>query len=326
MLVLTGTDVRELLHLGDCIHAVERVLALHAEGATPAPAVASVHTERGGFHIKSAAADLGRFYFAAKTNGNFPANPSTSGLPTIQGVIVLCDATDGRPLAVMDSAEVTTLRTGAATAVAAKFLARPDSAVATIVGCGVQGVAQLRAIAGVLPLRGVFAVDADEGTARRFATAMTDTIGLPVTVVRDPADAASRSDVIITCTPSRRPLLGPGDLAPGAFVAAVGADHPEKQELDPELFRDATLVVDALDQAAAFGELHHAIAAGVVDAHATPAELGEVVIGARPGRTSARDIVLFDSTGTALEDVAAAALVYERAVRSGCGQPVTLAD
>ena len=107
----------------------------------------------GGFHIKAAGLELGRLYFAVKTNANFPDNPRRHGLPAIQGVIVLCDADDGRPLAVMDSIEVTIRRTAAATAVAAKYLARPDAGAVTICGCGSQGRAQLRALARVLPLR-----------------------------------------------------------------------------------------------------------------------------------------------------------------------------
>jgi len=324
-LVLTEGDVRELLPLEICIEAVEHVLALHARGEASAPVAVGLHTEGGGFHVKAAAARLGRFYFAAKTNGNFPGNPTTWGLPTIQGVIVLSDAGDGRPLALLDSMEVTTLRTGAATGVAAKYLARPDSATATVVGCGIQGRVQTRSLTRVLPIERIFAFDADEAVARAFAVEMTEALGVPVTVADHLRTATLRSDVIVTCTPSKRPLLGPDDVPPGAFVAAVGADHPEKHEIHPELFRSATVVTDSIDQCATFGDLHHAIAAGVVGRDVVHANLGEIVIGARPGRSSAEEVVLFDSTGTALQDVAAAAVVFERAVESGRGLAIVLA-
>ena len=119
-LVLTRRDVQELLGLDDCIAAVESAFRLHAEGRSLGPGVLGVPARDGGFHIKAAGLELGRRYFAAKTNANFPDNPRRHGLPAIQGGIVLCDADDGRPLAVMDSIEVTVRRTAAATAVAAK--------------------------------------------------------------------------------------------------------------------------------------------------------------------------------------------------------------
>src|SRR5947208_1323823 len=153
MRVLTRGDVLELLTLRDCIVAVEDAFRLHAEGRTLGPGVLAVPAEGGGFHVKAAGLVGERSYFAAKTNANFPDNARRYGLPTIQGTVVLADARTGELLAVMDSGSVTALRTGAATAVAAKFLARPDARSATIVGCGVQGEIQLGAIAAVLPLQ-----------------------------------------------------------------------------------------------------------------------------------------------------------------------------
>lgn len=323
-LVLTGADVQAALTMDDCITAVERVFASFASGRTPAPGVLGFHVEGGGFHIKVAAADLGRPYFAAKTNGNFPDNPRQRGLPTIQGAIVLCDGSDGRVLSLMDSSEITTLRTAAATAVAAKYLARADSTVAAIIGCGIQGRAQLHALSRVLPLERAIAVDADAASANAFAHEMTARLGIPVVPGRDAKEAARGADVCVTCTPSRRPLLEAEDLRPGAFVAAVGADHPEKQELDPGIFRVARVVVDVLEQCLAIGDLHHAVAAGAITPDAIHAQLSEIVAGSRPGRTSADEIFVFDSTGTALQDVAVAAVAYERSLAAGRGHRVTL--
>src|SRR5256885_15363987 len=155
MRILTRGDVLELLTLRDCIVAVENAFRLHAEGRTLGPGVLSVPAAGGGFHIKAAGLVGGRSYFASKTNAHFSENPRRWGLPTIQGMIVLADAANGTPLAVIESGSVTALRTGAATAVAAKFLARPDARTATIVGCGVQGEIQLAAITTVLPLQRV---------------------------------------------------------------------------------------------------------------------------------------------------------------------------
>ena len=323
-LVLSRTDVLDLLSLRDCIDAVERAFRLHAEGHTLGPGVLSVHARGGGFHIKAAGLVGERSYFAAKTNANFSDNPRRWGLPTIQGTIVLADAANGTPLAVMDSGSVTALRTGAATAVAAKLLARPDSSTATVVGCGVQGEVQLAALAAVLPLRRIMLVDIDHARAEALARRVTVKPGVQVEPTRDLRSALRGSDVCVTCTTSRRAFLGASDVTPGTFIAAVGADNPEKQELEPSLLASATLVVDVLRQCAEIGELHHALAAGVLTPERVHAELADVVAGRRPGRTSRDEITIFDSSGTALQDVAAAVAVYAKASASGRGTVVKL--
>jgi ornithine cyclodeaminase/alanine dehydrogenase len=142
-LIFSRSDVERLLTLDECIAAVEEAFAQHAQGKTSPPGVLGMHAEDGGFHIKAALLTLDRPYFGAKTNGNFAQNGARHGLPTIQGVVVLCDASNGFPLAVMDSISITALRTAAATAVAAKYLARKECALALVCGCGTQGAMQL---------------------------------------------------------------------------------------------------------------------------------------------------------------------------------------
>ncbi len=327
-MLLTRRDVAALLDLDACIAAVEEAFRRYGAGTAAAPGVLSVPVQGGGFHIKAGVLELGegRPYFAAKTNANFPDNPGRHGLPTIQGVIVLADAERGTPLALMDSMEITTLRTGAATAVAAKYLARANARTATIVGCGAQGRVQLRAVRAVRAVERVYACDRDLTVAERFAREMTAGRGFEVRARADVAAAARESDVIVTCTPSREPILGPGDVRPGTFVAAVGADHPEKQEIAPALLAASRVVVDVLEQAATMGDLHHALRAGVMTRADVHAELGEVVAGRKPGRCSAEETIVFDSTGMALQDVAAAAAVYERAVQAGRGLAVSLGE
>ena len=325
-LILTRGDVQRLLDVDACEKAVEAALRLHAEGRSLTPGVLAVPAREGGFHVKAAGLDLGRRYFAAKANANFSDNPRRHGLPAIQGVIVLADADDGRPLAVMDSIEVTIRRTAAATAVAARRLARPDSSTVTICGCGHQGRAHLRALVRVLPLKRAYAYDADEAAARAFSRELSHELGIDVVAAAGLGEAARASDVCVTCTPSRRPLLLAEHVRPGTFVAAVGADSPDKQELDPRLMAAGVVVVDVLEQCASIGDLHHALAAGVLTRESVHAELAEVVAGTKPGRRHPEEIVIFDSTGTALEDVAAAAVVYERAVAAGVGLRVALGE
>lgn len=324
-LVFTRSDVQHFLTLNDCIEVVENAFRVYGEGKTLPPAMAGVHASEGGFHLKAGILPLARSYFAAKVNANFPNNRERFNLPTIQGVIVLCDAQNGRPLAVMDSMEITASRTAAATAVAAKYLARKDSRVATICGCGDQGRVQLQALAQILKLQRAFAYDIAEERAREFAQESSAKLGIPVQAMKDLNDATEQSDVCVTCTSSRQAFLKRQYIRAGTFIAAVGADNPEKQELEPELMASAKIVVDIFDQCANSGDLRHAIQAGAVSRSDVHAELGEVVAGKKPGRASQEEIIIFDSTGMALRDVAAAALVYEKAERAGFERTVEFA-
>jgi ornithine cyclodeaminase/alanine dehydrogenase-like protein (mu-crystallin family) len=325
-LVLARGDVARLLPVPDCIDAVERAFLLHARGEVIPPAVLGTHVEGGGFHVKTAGmlgAGGGRPMFAAKINANFPGNPARNRLPTIQGVLALFDAADGRVLALLDSIELTILRTAAATAVAAKHLA-PEVATVAICGCGEQARSQLRALAHVRRIARVAAIDPDGERAARFVREMAAELDVDVVRAPGPADVARDTNVWVTCTPARRWFLGREHVAPGAFVAAVGADSPDKQEIEPELLAAGVVVADLLDQCATIGDLHHALDAGIMRREDVRAELAEVVAGTKRGRRSAEEIIVFDSTGTALQDVASAAIVYERALATGAGASIDL--
>jgi alanine dehydrogenase len=326
-LILKRSEVASLLNLRECIEAVEEAFRLNEEGQSLPPGVLETLTEDGGFHTKAAGLKLAdKTYYAAKVNGNFPQNMNRWGLPTIQGVIALFDGGKGYPLALMDSIEITILRTGAATAVAAKYLARPDSKIVTVCGCGVQGRIQLKSLAEVLPLEKVYAHDQDEARSGAFAGDMSEELRIAVIPVKDLQGAVIESDVCVTCTTSRQPFLAREHVRAGTFVAAVGADNPLKQELDPGLMASNKVVVDVLEQCAAIGDLHHAIEEGAMTKADVYAELGAIVTGRMPGRVSGEEIIIFDSTGTALQDVAAASIVYEKALEFGTGVRLNLAE
>ncbi|HET9766591.1 MAG TPA: ornithine cyclodeaminase family protein [Thermoanaerobaculia bacterium] len=327
LLLISATEVHELLEPRSCIDAVERAFRLLGQGRVHAPAVCGLHVDGGEFHVKAAVMEdeSGGWWFAAKVNANFPANPRQRGLPTIQGAVLLMDGRSGEPRALMDSASLTALRTAAATAVAVRWLARPDAATATLVGCGVQGRAHLAFLAAVMPnLRSLRLYDLD-AVSRDAALAAAEALGIAAEPADDLAAICRASDVCVTCTPSRRPLLDAGDVSPGAFVAGVGADNEEKHELAPGLLARAAVVTDVLAQCERMGDLHHAIAAGALRREDVRAELGEVIAGRCAGRTSPDEVVVFDSTGMALQDVAAAVVVYERAVAAGRGTSLPLA-
>lgn len=317
-LILTAKDLSSVLTPQDCLTSVERAFRSYGEGRAAAPTSLGLHAASGTFHVKAAIADI----FAAKINANFPENPRRHGLPTIQGVIVLMDTDRGTPLAILDSALITTLRTAAATAVAANYLARDDASTVTVAGCGTQGRASLEALLLVRPIREAYAYDLDPTTAERFAIDMRGNLGIDVHAVTTLDGAVAQSAIVVTCTTAHAAILDAHHLHPGLFIAAVGADNPNKQELTPALLRESRVVADILEQAATMGDLHHALEAGVLTRDDVHGELADVICGRIPSRRTDEEIFVFDSTGTALQDVAVSSLAYSRALERGAGVEV----
>jgi ornithine cyclodeaminase/alanine dehydrogenase-like protein (mu-crystallin family) len=316
LLLLSRTDVAQLMDFAAYVDAVEAGFRAAGAGRALAPAAAGFSVPDGSYHAKPAAL-LGDVV-AIKLNANYPDNPSRNNLPTGQGVIYLADARNGRPLALLDSIEITINRTGAATALAARHLARADARTALICGAGVQGRIQARAIAHAIDLERLYVWDGRPEAAHTLASQVTRDLDVVAQAVHT-LDAARDSDVIVTCTSARQACLTPDVLRPGTFVAAVGADNHDKQEIDPRLFARATVVVDSLEQCAEIGDLHHALAAGTIGRADVRATLAELVCGAKLGRRADDEITLFDSTGLGLQDVAAAAAVYRRALKANAG-------
>jgi len=323
MLVLSRSDITRLMAYEDYVVAVEAAFVAAENGRAVAPPAAALHVPDGSFHAKGAALLGEGAVTAIKINGNFPGNPVANGLPTVQGVIYLADGQNGRPLAVMDSIEVTINRTAAATTLAARHLARPDSRIVTICGAGVQGRIQLIAIAAEARLERVHIWDAKAEAAERLAREMSPALKLDVRATTD-LSVTRQSDIIVTCTSARQAFLTRDLVKPGTFISAVGADNADKQEIDPGLYAASIAVVDSLEQAVEIGDLHHALAAGALTTGHVHATLGEILAGAKAGRRDPAAITLFDSTGMGLQDVAAAAAIYRRALANGAGTRLSL--
>jgi ornithine cyclodeaminase/alanine dehydrogenase-like protein (mu-crystallin family) len=215
-------------------------------------------------------------------------------------------------LALIDSAELTARRTAAATGVAIRHLAADRAVVATIAGCGVQAPAQIEALAAVRDVQRVFAYDVDPARAEAFASHTSRLLGLEVRRASDFRDAVAQSDVCITCTTSREYILDADDVHDGMLVAGVGVDNENKRELTPALLARARVVTDLTAQCLLIGDLHHAVGGGALTAADVYAEIGQIAGGQVPGRTHPDELFVFDSTGIALQDVAAAASVYEQ--------------
>jgi alanine dehydrogenase len=318
-LLLRRSDVEELLSLRDCIGAMEEIFRLQGQGKIPPSGILGVKAPGGSLHVKAGLLPRGKNYIVAKLNTNFPGNRTQSRLPTIQGLIAVYDAENGRTLAILDSIDITIKRTAAASAVAAKYLARKNSSVATICGCGKQARAQLRAIHSVVPLKKIYAFDLDHGTAKNLATELSHELKIDIEPTRDLPTAIQKGDVCITCTTANEFLVYKEDVTLGTFIAAVGADDAHKQEIDPALMASAKVVADSLEQCCTIGDTHHAIARGLMRKEDVYAELGEIVAGKKSGRTTDDEIIIFDSTGVAIEDAVTAVAVYDKARVAGIG-------
>ncbi len=324
LLLLSRTDIARLMDYPAYVAAVEAAFRAAASGGALAPPAAGFSVPDGSYHAKGAVLlDGAERFVAIKLNANYPGNPAAHNLPTVQGVIYLTDAANGRPLALMDSIEITINRTGAATTLAARQLARPASKVATICGAGVQGRIQARAIVEALKLERLHVWDIRPDAAVKLAAELARELPLDVRPAADLA-VVRDSDVIVTCSSARQAFLTPDHVRPGTFISAVGADNHDKQEIDPQLMANATVVVDQLDQCAEIGDLHHALEAGTMTRERVHASLAELVAGEKPGRRNDREITLFDSTGMGLQDIAAAASAYRRALAAGAGTRINL--
>lgn len=323
-LFLGEKTVERCLDMRACIDAVEGAFRDASSLGPESKGVLGIPVEGGGFHIKAALAPSG--FFAVKLNANFPGNPKRHGLPTIQGLLILADAGNGRPLALMHSGAVTRIRTAAATAVAIRHLAVRNGRAAALIGCGAQALDQLRALHAERPDMVIRLFDTDRAAADSLALRAASQLGIQVIVATSLEAACRGADLIVTCTPSRVPFLHPGRAGPGSLVVAVGADHPEKNEIEPALLAQSVIITDVTEQCAAFGDLHHALAAGAVTRADVRAEMGQVVAGQIAGRQHDGERIVFDSTGTPVQDVAAAELAWRHAVASGDGCPLAFDD
>jgi alanine dehydrogenase len=318
IVLLSGHDLGSLLEPKIVIEALREAYAALAEHPGDQGRSVGFMIDGGSVHVKSGLLPGSHLAFASKVNVNLPDNRKLRQLPTIQGIVVVSDATDGRPLAIMDSITLTGIRTAATAALAAGFGARTNSRRTAIIGCGAQAGYQLDALKAVFALDEVRVFDLDAARAEAFALA-NSTATCPVTPLSTVRDTVSHADICITCTTSKSAVLT-GDLElGGCFVAAIGADNPEKQEIAPALMKRARVLVDDIDACASGGDLHHALRAGVMSKDDVHAGLAELAAGRKPGRMREDELVIFDSSGSGVQDVAAAWIACREARRTGIG-------
>lgn len=324
MLVLTRADLERVLEPAAVIIAVESAFREAAAGRASALPRAVLPMAKGGVFLGMISALPRAHALGAKLVSVVEANRKR-GLPTLHASYVLSDPETGAPLAFMEAGFLTAIRTGAASAVAAKYLARPDSRRVACFGAGVQAEFQLRCLKAVLPVESIAVVGRDPARAWAFATRMRGALGVPVEVARDRRAAVREADVVTCATTASRPVFAGRDLRPGAHVDAVGAFRPTTREVDTETVKRARVVVDTYHGAwTEAGDLLIPIKAGAITRRHVRAELAEVVARKKPGRTRPDEITLFKSVGWAPEDAASAHLAYDRAMARGIGTEVTL--
>ena len=320
--ILQEQQVRDLIGPEEALAAVRDAFARMGRGETMVPPVMIIYVpeSEGEVHIKAAHLHHAENY-AVKFASIFEKNPS-QGLPAVSGMILVFSAATGFLSGMLlDNGFLTDLRTGAAGGLAADLLAKKDVEQVAIVGAGIQGRYQLRALLGVrTPLRAVIC-DLDRAAAERYASEMSALHRLPVTVAASVQEAVEGSDVVVCTTPSHKAFLMAGWVRPGTHITAMGSDNPMKNELDPALLAHADkLVVDSREMCAVNGELHHALEAGLMTDDDVYAEVGELAAGLKPGRTSDAEITVADLTGLGVQDTAVANVVMRKAQELGVGR------
>lgn len=320
-LFLSRKELELLLNLSQVIEAVEQgFLSFHRGEALAYPVVREfLGKYEGIFGIKSGFVSS-KDYLGFKAGGYWKDNPGI-GIPGHQSLIVLFDPKTGVPEAVMDGNFITIIRTGAVGAIASRHLARKDSKIAAIIGCGTQGRIQLEALRTNFSLWDVKCYDSIQQSAEVYAEEMS-TADSPVKSFNQPEDAVKGADIVVTTTPTTEPVIFDQWISKGTHISAMGADTKGKHEIDQRLYKKSKVVLDDLKQCSELGETQHNL--NFVKSHGIHAQLGEIISGEKPGRENDDETTLFDATGIAFQDLVAAGLALSLAQEKKIGTLVDL--
>ncbi|MFD1928543.1 ornithine cyclodeaminase family protein [Sporosarcina siberiensis] len=305
-IILTKEQISRVLNMDDVIESVEEAYKMFSDNKVILPPVLSFDIEKyhGEIDIKSGY-DLVDEVVGVKIASGYANNYENYGISNGQATIILVDVKNGVPLAIMEGGLITDMRTGAAGAVSAKYLARKSSKKVAIIGTGIIARWELKALARVFELEDVFVWGRSEEKAKQYVKDMKKEIPLNYTTFVDIEECVSQADIIITTTSSKKALIQSEWVKPGTHLACIGADMPGKQELETKLFGKSKIIVDSVNQCVERGEVQHAIRNGLV-LERDLIEMGEVILGYKQGRESDEDITIFDSTGLSIQDITTA--------------------
>ena len=324
---LSAADVVRALPMRHAIAAMREAFAQLARGGVSLPPRLQLDASgKAGTALIMPCYSASQQLFSLKLATVFPDNHQR-GLPLIQSTVILTDGTTGTPLALMDGASLTAIRTGAASGLATDLLARPGATTAAIIGTGVQARTQLEAICCVRPITSARVYGRHAGTTQRFAAEMSQQLGIPVLPAASPAAALRGAGIICTATPSASPVFADADLSPGAHINAVGSFRPDMIEIPAATICRARVVVDHYESVLAeAGDLLSPLRDGLIPPAHFRTELGDLVLGRQQGRGPSDDITLFKSVGIAIQDLCAAAAALDNARLRNAGTPLPSAS
>ncbi len=328
VLLLTEKEIKPLLSMSEAMEAVEKAFKEKGLGYTQMPSKSYLHFEKYNGDLRSMPSYLERLDISAvKVVNSHPDNPTGFGLPTVMATIVLVDPTNGAPLAVMSGTWITAMRTGAAGGIAAKYLARKDSRLVSLVGAGAQARTQLAALLALYKeLEEVRVWSPTQTTREKYVSEMEALYAEQAHIfpVNNARDAVEGADIVVTSTPSRKPIVSDEWISAGTHITCIGADAAGKQELDAAILRHAKIVIDDWEQGPHSGEINVPFAEGIITKEDIWGDICEIAAGLKPGRTDRNEITVFTSTGLAVQDAVTAKLVYDKAISKGKGQSIEL--
>ena len=324
MLLLNRKDVMSVLDMKDCLGVVEKAFIEFSRGTADLPLRVNIKPPDGlSLYMPAYLKEMGSL--ACKVVTVYKSNPSKYNLPVITGKVLLQDPNTGDVICIMDGGYLTAVRTGAASGVATRFLAREEkNMVVGIFGAGVQAKTQLQAMAVARDVSRAYIYDTSDEAATRLVTALKPELDFDI-IKADSPDKLLDADIICTATSSPDPLFDGQDIKPGTHINGIGSHTPKARELDTAIIKRSKLVGDSRE--ACFneaGDIMIPLKEGSIDETHFYAELGEVLTGAKPGRVDEKEITVFKSNGLAIQDAATAKLVYDKAVEAGIGSRVEL--
>lgn len=323
-LMLSRENVAQVLSMSDCMEVVEKAFVELANGTAVLPLRIPITPPDGlSLYMPAYLRELGAL--ACKVVTVYKNNPDKHGLPTTIGKVLVQDPATGDVVCIMDGGYLTAVRTGAASGVATRYLARKDQGqVASIFGAGVQAQMQLEAVHVARRLKKALVFDVSEAAADKFVADMSNKLGLEVVRVSTPEEALE-ADIICTATSSPEPIFDGAKVRAGTHINGIGSHTPKARELDTKIIKRSTLIADSREACLAeAGDIIIPINQGELTEDHMVADLGEVVTGRYSGRKNNEEITLFKSNGLAIQDVATAKLVYDKAREAGIGQEVSI--
>ncbi|QEY64303.1 ornithine cyclodeaminase family protein [Metapseudomonas lalkuanensis] len=320
-LLLSKEEVGRLISMKEVIGAVEEAYKAFSGGQVEQPDYIGIHLPepRGEIDFKVGYCKTNEIISMKASSGGFLDNPDAHGVPNGMGSVLLFDARSCALICVMDGSLLTGLRTGASGAVSVKALARKNAKKITCIGTGNQARMQIRAISLVMQIEEIHAWSRSPETRERFKADIEGEFGIPVILADSKQEAVEQADILITTTRGKGSLVEASWVKPGTHIVAIGTDMKGKQELDPEIFRHAKIVNDSISQCIDKGETWHPLNQKIIGLDDIHAELGEILLGRKPGRENDDEITIFDSTGMAIQDNTTAEKIYRNALENNVG-------